>query len=155
MRPSSRGDGIDRDDLVRMAVPLLIVVIMLFVGLQVLNVAAGPTADIDREIAESRAYCYQAHGDPSLGNSMVIGNHGGLHCLANDDEPHLHDVTERAKMAAYLANESNRTVDQWPEDRYEPRHKREGMPDILSGVSLLLIGGVFIAALRYAPGRVK
>lgn len=134
--------------------PAVVALVMLLsVGVSVIGAVDIDQDRIKHEYEKAQAYCYQAFGDPTIGNSMVIGNHGGWHCEANDGgEPHLHDVTDRAKMAAYLANESNRTVDQWPDDRYKPAHERGWMPTVLSGLGVLLFTVFVGVAIKYAPG---
>lgn len=79
-------------DRVSIAITLVVVAIVVFLGFQV---AAVATSDDIKEYTENAsAYCGQELGEnATLVNSHVIGEHGGLHCEGPSGEfIHLHDV---------------------------------------------------------------
>lgn len=121
-------------------------------GVIIFDAVGADGSEIEREYEQAQAYCYQAFGEPTIGHSNVIGNHGGWHCEANENDPHLHDATDEAIHAAYYANQTNQTVD-WSEiDRYEPTHKRGYTPTLFGLGSILGLGLLMLVAIKYAPG---
>lgn len=104
-------------------------------------------------VEKAEAYCFQSYGDASLLNAQVVGHHGGFHCAANRDDPHLHDVTDEALEAAFHANQSGETVDWSGVDRYGPRDQRGFFPDLklfgsVIGVALAMSGGLRFVGRR-------
>lgn len=105
--------------------------------------------------AQASAYCYQTTGSPALSQEYVVGNHGGLHCMFPGNEHHLHDVTDEALLAAYVANQTGGSVDWSTVDRYEPWYKRGFWPDILTFVFVALVVVLISVAAKVAPRRIR
>jgi len=92
----------------------------------VVVVLGGVVATVDRQaiqhdVAISRAFCYQAYGDPTM---HPMGGHGGFHCEANAGQngghPHLHQIPREYLERAYAANQSGEQISFNPDEVAEP-----------------------------------
>lgn len=104
-------------DLPAVVLTLIVASTAAFVGLHVLNPDFQQEMQAQNEMAQ--AYCEQAFGDDDVIISNVVGNHGGYHCLANQHEPHYHEVTKEARQAALEAERNGEQVDWSTVDRYK------------------------------------
>jgi len=92
--------------------PLVIGVVVVAGVLFIPIVDSGELATVaEQDFKEAQAYCEQVYGDESITNSMVVGNHGGWHCTANQNGPHLHAIPEEYKEQAYQAEQSGSALD--------------------------------------------
>lgn len=104
---------IDRRDVLRY-IPVVVIAVT------VIGVSAGIVTSFDAEemrhtVEMAEAYCYQVHGEADVYNAMVVGDHGGLHCIANTDanggdKAHLHQVPWEYVERAYQANQTGRQI---------------------------------------------
>jgi putative hemolysin len=70
---------------------LLIAVVV--IGLMVSSVTGASGDRLERYFNASEEWCHERGGE--LGNSNVIGPHGGLHCeLPNGTSVHMRDVVD-------------------------------------------------------------
>lgn len=72
--------------------------------------ATGEKQQVQQQEAEAAAYCDQVFGDDRLLLANAVGRHGGLHCVANDGRPHLHDIPEQYKEQALQAEQAGRDL---------------------------------------------
>lgn len=133
----------NRSDVIRY-VPLLVAIVVVGItGAAIVDIATGD--ELQEQTEQAKAYCYQAYGDPTLANANVVGNHGGLHCAANDDDPHLHDVRPEALAAAHRANESGHVVNWAAVERYKSPDERADAEDLrFFGTGLALVVGMVL-----------
>jgi len=99
---------------VKRHIPTIIALaIVTIVAVQLLAVMGSPGSgtSIQEEIQTAEAFCYQAHGDARIEQSQTFGAHGGLHCSANDNGPHLHAYPDDALDDALNANQTNASFD--------------------------------------------
>jgi len=104
-------------DLPAVLLALIVASAVAFVGVHVLNLHSQQEMQAQHEMAQ--AYCEQAFGDDDVVVSAVVGGHGGYHCLANQHEPHYHEVTQEARQAALEAERNGEQVDWSTVDRYK------------------------------------
>lgn len=120
------------------AVLALAVSFALVHGLLFLMVTPEMKAEMRHDVEQARAFCYQTTGSPDIVNAQAMGEHGGLHCLANDDGPHLHAYPEQAREDALMVNRSGGSFD--AADYEVEQYPLGGM-----GSSLGVIGVTFVA----------
>lgn len=143
----------------RTALPLVKYAVVIIMLLTIILVGSNAGISEERMLEhreyreKARAYCYQWYDDPRTGIAQVFGEHGGLHCIANNDDPHLHEVTDEALEAAYRANQTNATAQMVADrrdefDRFEAPRNRPGIfpvplyTVIFVGISVVIVGGL-------------
>lgn len=104
--------------------------------------------NIQHSTEVAKAYCYQAFGDSSIYVANVVGGHGGYHCLANEHDPHYHQVTQEARQAAHRANQTGEDVD-WAEiSRYkEQSPTEEYLLELGAVVPIAFVGATVVGVI--------
>lgn len=89
------------------------IVVVASAGLPIAYMATneGYQERVATAIAQAQAYCEAVYGDPAVYQANVVGNHGGLHCDANEDGPHLHAIPEKYQKRAYEAQQAGEELD--------------------------------------------
>jgi hypothetical protein len=137
-------------DLPAVLLALIVASTVAFVGLHVLNLHPQQEMQAQHEMAQ--AYCEQAFGDDDVVVSAVVGGHGGYHCLANQHEPHYHEVTQEARQAALEAERNGDRVDWSTVDRYKDTGPWERQLQTYVSTIPIALG---VMVLGYGVGQIQ
>lgn len=137
-----------------------VLVVGTLVSALVLSAVATPErqAQWEQARAEASAYCNQVYDDPSVYSAAVVGNHGGFHCVGNEDGPHLHAIPQKYKEQAYRAQQDGTDLG-WdvatahehkePREHYLIRNGRVLLP-LLVGVVGIVVAAGFVQRYRHS-----
>lgn len=129
----------------RVIMAVIVAVVLLTAGLTLQKVTSDTYQErVQQEMGEARAYCNQVYGNPQIVMSNVVGGHGGTHCLANLNGPHLHTIPERYIEQAYQAEQAGRDLG-W--DVETARQQAEPKPIYTSPLLLIPALALVIAVL--------
>lgn len=142
-------------DRVSVIITAVVLVAVIGVGAEVVSTFNSDEyqQQLERETAEAGAYCAQVYGSADTYNAMVHGRHGGIHCVANGEGAHLHEIPEKYKKQAYVAQQEGRDLG-WTPATAQKHAAETPSPIPVLGVYPRELGGFLLATLVVGGGAV-
>jgi len=122
-------------------VTLGVVAVVLFLGVSIMS---GYDERVDGDYERAEAYCLQVYNDSSVVNSLVVGSHSGLHCAANEEGPHLHDIPQKYQEQALNATQRGENIN-WTVETAQKQKVGSRIPVI--GFRVFEVAGAIGAAV--------